>query len=105
MDRELPSKSPSKLSNCQKTDRVAVGPGSRQAKRSKLRFCPAKKTPVSDRGLNYLLVLMMLMFFYQVFELIPADGLLRRMDLCFHPSKYFLRPDPVYGIFHELTVS
>jgi hypothetical protein len=38
MDRELPSKSPSKLSNCQKTDRVAVG------------FAPhAKKNPVADR--------------------------------------------------------
>ena len=69
------------------------------------KICPAKKNPVNDRGFNYLLVVMMLMLFYQVFELIPANGLLRRMDLGLHPGKYFLRPDPVNGIFHELTVS
>jgi len=59
MDRYLPSKSPSKLSNCQKTDRVAVrsadsggpDPSSGLIKRAKGpgHSGALKKIPVEDR--------------------------------------------------------
>src|SRR5580698_2178610 len=50
------------------------------------------------------LVMMMLMFFDQVPELIPADGLLRWMDLSPGPGKYFFGPDAVNRVLDELPV-
>ena len=47
---------------------------------------------------------MMLMFFDQMPELIPADRLLRWMDLRLGPGEYLFGPDAVNRILHELPV-
>ena len=49
-------------------------------------------------------MVVMLMFFYEMLKLVPADGLIRGMDLCFRPGKDLFRLDAVHGVLYEFAV-
>ena len=52
----------------------------------------------------FFLVMMVLMLLHEVPELIFADRLFGRMDLCLRPGENFLGPDAVGRILHALAI-